>query len=218
MPDAVAKTHDSHGFRQPDVAIAALAERQHGVVSIAQLRALGLGRGAIEHRIKRKRLHRVEPTVYAVGHPVLRIEAQWMTAVLAAGDAAALSHWSAACPWRLQSSVGPRTHVTIPRRRRRPTIAFHFALLPDDEITMWNGIPVTTPGRVLLDLAPHVSLPTLHRMLEAAERLRPWPGPSIPELLDRYPRRAGTPAATSHDSDTARDDAQRTRGPLPLPH
>ncbi len=117
-----------------------------------------------------------------------------MASVLAGGDAAVLSHWSAAILWRLRSGSGPRTHVTIPRRRRNtPTIVFHFAALPDDEVTISNGIPVASPARVILDLAPHLPLSALHRMLEAAERLRPWRGPAIPELLERYPRRSGTP-------------------------
>ena len=117
-----------------------------------------------------------------------------MAAVLASGDGAVLSHWSAASLWRLRSGLGPRTHVTIPRRRRgRPTIALHFALLPSDEVTERNGIPVTTPGRVLLDLAPFLSLAALHRMFEAAERLRPWHGPAMPDLFNRYRGRAGIP-------------------------
>ena len=194
MPDAVARNHDSHGSLQPDLAIAALADRQHGVVSRAQLTALGIRRGAIEHRLRRRRLRRVERTVYAVGHAVLSNEARWMAAVLAAGEGAALSYWSAANLCGLRAGVGPRSHVTVPQKRRgTPTIAFHYSLLPNDEIVKWDGISTTSPGRVILDLAAHLSIPALHRMLEAAERIRPWRGPSIPELLERYPRRAGTP-------------------------
>jgi hypothetical protein len=70
-----------------------------GVVSLAQLRALGLGEGAIKHRVGVGRLHRVHRGVYAVGHRLLRAEGWWLAAVLASGDGAVLSHRSAAAHW-----------------------------------------------------------------------------------------------------------------------
>ncbi len=54
--------------RSLDRAIAQLAARQHGVVTRQQLLALGLGRGAIEARLKGGRLHVVHSGVYLVGH------------------------------------------------------------------------------------------------------------------------------------------------------
>jgi hypothetical protein len=53
----------------PDRGIAVLAGAQHGVVSRRQLFVLGLGRGAIFHRLARGRLHEVHRGVYTVGHP-----------------------------------------------------------------------------------------------------------------------------------------------------
>ena len=51
-----------------------------------------------------------------------------MAAVLAAGEHAALSHWSAATLVRLRIGRGPRSHVTCPRKRRSTDqIAFHEA-------------------------------------------------------------------------------------------
>ncbi|HEV7364051.1 MAG TPA: type IV toxin-antitoxin system AbiEi family antitoxin domain-containing protein, partial [Solirubrobacteraceae bacterium] len=83
--------------------MAALAQRQHGVVSMAQLRALGLERGGIEWRLHRGRLHRVHRGVYAVGHRRVAFRGQLWAAVLACGgiDAAALSHRTAAAVWDL---------------------------------------------------------------------------------------------------------------------
>ncbi len=112
-----------------------------------------------------------------------------MAAVLAAGEGAALSYWSAATLCGMRQGVGPRSHVTSPRERRNSGgITFHCAHLADDEVTVEQGIPVTTPARTLLDLAPLLPSPTLARMIEAA----PWSrGAPLAELLDRYPRRAG---------------------------
>lgn len=197
MPDAFTFPHDSHG--QPrtepaDVAIAGLAKRQFGIVSRAQLLALGLGRGAIEHRVRRKRLHPVFRGVYSLVPGKLGREALWMAAVLAAGPAAALSHWSGAALWAMRSGSGPIPHVTSPlRRQSRPGLKVHCAQLPGDEVTVEQGIPVTVPARVVLDLAPHARPAVLQRMLEKIERLRLYRGSSVAELVDRYPRRAGTP-------------------------
>src|SRR5215207_10956806 len=89
---------------QMDRAIGALAERQHGLVSRAQLLELGLGRRAIEHRLELGRLEPVHRGVYTIGHRLLSRDGRWMAAVLACGPGAVLSHHSAAALWGLRQS------------------------------------------------------------------------------------------------------------------
>lgn len=72
--------------RAVEAAIAALATRQHGVVSRSQLLGLGLGAGAIKHRVALGRLQPLRRGVYALGHRAVRSEAWWMAAVLAGGS------------------------------------------------------------------------------------------------------------------------------------
>src|SRR5215203_7252223 len=72
---------------QMDRAIGALAERQYGLVSRAQLLELGLGRRAIEHRLELGRLEPVHRGVYTIGHRLLSRDGRWMAAVLACGPA-----------------------------------------------------------------------------------------------------------------------------------
>src|SRR5687768_13313065 len=79
-----------------DVRLARLAERQHNLVSLTQLRAVGLGRAAVAKRAATGRLRRIHQGVYAVGHGRLSREGHWMAAVLAYGRSARLSHRSAA--------------------------------------------------------------------------------------------------------------------------
>jgi predicted transcriptional regulator of viral defense system len=50
-----------------DLEVARIAARQHGVVSVEQLHAIGLDKSAISRRLKRGRLHRIYRGVYAVG-------------------------------------------------------------------------------------------------------------------------------------------------------
>lgn len=69
----------------PDIAAAAIAARQHGVVSVGQLRRVGLDKHGVRHRVRVGRLHCVHRGVYALGHLALSAEGRWTAAVLAAG-------------------------------------------------------------------------------------------------------------------------------------
>lgn len=185
-PDMGGKSHT----RGVDATIAALAERQHGVVARRQLLRLGIGRGAIDGRIERGLLHPLHCGVFAVGHRALSQRGRWMAATLACGPKAVLSHQSAAALWAIRPTAKARIDVTVPQQlRSRPGLHPHRAVLPADEITVHDGIPTTTPARTLLDLAAVVPKQTLERALDEAEVLR-LPGPNT--LVDRYPRRRGT--------------------------
>jgi very-short-patch-repair endonuclease len=171
-----------------DVVIAELAARQHGVVARWQLLALGIGRGAIDARILRKRLHPVHRGVYALTPATLEPRSRWMAAVLAAGEGGRLSYWSAASLWQMRPGIGPRSHVTSSRNRRsNHKVTFHRAPLPDDEVTIEQNVPCTTPARTLLDLAPLLPSPILARMIDVA----PDRGAPLAALLERYSRRPG---------------------------
>jgi len=72
------------------------------VISVVQLRQLGLSREAVRHLVRTQRLFRAYRGVYAVGRPDLTPEGRWMAAVLACAEGAALSHVSAAVRQELQ--------------------------------------------------------------------------------------------------------------------
>ena len=182
------------GTRRVDAALAALAGRQHGVVSRAQLAELGIGRGAIARRLEAGRLHPLHRGVYAVGHRALTREGAWMAAVLIA-DGAVLSHRSAAALWGIRPSEQPKVEITASQNLRpRPRLRIHRATLPGDEVTVRRGIPVTTPARTLLDLAAVVPYHHLARAATEAEIRRLSSPTSLADLVARYPRRPGTPA------------------------
>jgi hypothetical protein len=175
-----------------DGAIAALAERQHGVVAHGQLLDLGLGRRAIGHRLACGRLHALHRGVYAVGHRAITREGRWMAAVLASGPGAVLSHRSAAALWNLRISPGTPADVTVRGAlRSRAGIALHRATLASDELTVVGGMPVTTPPRTLLDLAGVVAPRHLERAVNDAEVLRLADAMSLEDLVRRHPRRRG---------------------------
>ena len=155
--------------------VAALAERQHGVVSRAQLIELGLTDSGIARRVRDGRLHRVHQGVYAVGHPTLTPNGRFLAAVVSCGSDAALSHTSAAVLWQVVKERGPRVDVTVPGsggRRRRGAVIIHRSALPASDLTTKDGIPATTPRRTLTDLADILPRRPLERALDEAAYLR----------------------------------------------
>jgi hypothetical protein len=158
-----------------DRAIAAIAGRQHGVVSLEQLRALTLSDRAVRGRVVAGRLHSLHEGVYAVGHTSLTPEGRWMAAVLACGEGAVLSHRSAAILWGLREGGGPRVEVTSRRRvgRTREGILVHWRPgLDASDMTARDGIPCTSVARTLLDLAEALTPDGVERACSRAEALR----------------------------------------------
>jgi predicted transcriptional regulator of viral defense system len=174
--------------------IVALATRQHAVVALSQLEALGLGARGVSHRVKRGTLHRVHRGVYAVGHPLLTREGRWMAAVLACGPGAALSHRSSAFHLGLQRHVRDDIDVTAPNRtgRRKDGIAVHSAATLDvRDITVVDGIPCTTVPRTLLDVAEDGSAREVERLVDRAEVLRLFDMRAVDGVLARADGRRG---------------------------
>src|SRR3954470_17620565 len=140
-----------------DVAVAAVAKRQYGLVTRAQLRSVGVGETGIRQRLRTGRLHRIHRGVYAVGHSVLPARAHYMAAVLACGPGAALSHVAAAAHLGLRASAAAVVDVTVPtrsgRRRQRGIRLHRSGRLTADDVTVHERIPTTTVARTLLDLA-----------------------------------------------------------------
>lgn len=212
-----------------DVRIAEIARRQHGVVSVAQLRRAGISDDAARARTQAGRLHRIHRGVYAVGHMGLSSEGRFMAAVLAVGQGphreeesvlghwgAAVSHRCAASLWGLLSAEGSLCDVVVSGvggRKRRAGIRVHRSIsLVSLDVTLRRGIPVTTPGRTLADL----------RRAKATGRS----GVVRARELRRAVRQAnvlGLPVEDDHSTDRTRSDLEAAflglcrRHRLPLP-
>ncbi|HEX4110664.1 MAG TPA: type IV toxin-antitoxin system AbiEi family antitoxin domain-containing protein [Solirubrobacteraceae bacterium] len=159
-----------------DREIARLAERQHGVVHVDDLHALGLTNSAISRRVDAGRLHRKGPRTYAVGHEALSEKGEWMAAVLTVGPKAAwLSGVSAAqfrAVWR--GAPPPRLEVltTSQRGRTIPSLQVVRARRVDPrDVTVIDGIPVVTVPRLLVELSATLTAGQLANVIhEAAYR------------------------------------------------
>ena len=151
---------------------------------------------AIERRIAARRLTRVRRGVYRVG-PIAQSLERDMAAVLAVGPGAALSHRSAAALHQLlpyPATDGPvELTVTGSDRGTKPGIRLHRTKhLPGDEVMRLNRIPVTTPARTIIDVAPTLRPAELEQLLAEAHRKRL--ARRLDTLVARYPRRPGVPA------------------------
>jgi very-short-patch-repair endonuclease len=94
-----------------------------------------------------------------------------------ANEPAVASHITAAWIWGLLRTRPGTFHLSAPtRRHRKEKVVVHFARLETDDGTTVDGIPVTSPGRTVLDLAPEKSWRDLGRFLRHLDD---------DELLDR---------------------------------
>ncbi len=174
---------------------AALARRQYGVVTRAQLIAAGVGETGIEERVRTHRLLRLHRGVYALGHRELKGEGHWMAAVLACGPGAVLSHASAAAHWNIRVSASSYVDVTVPTRAgrmKRKGLRIHRSgRLGPTQVTMHEGIPVTTLARTLLDLADILNLQGLKRAIHEADYLRLLDMTALIAVVESNPGRRG---------------------------
>jgi very-short-patch-repair endonuclease len=198
---------------RPDALVLAMAARRHGVITTPQLAQAGLSKDAVAGRVGAGWLRRLHRGVYLVG-PLEAPLTRAMAAVAAYGDAAFLSHATAAVLWGLRLPEAGVMHVTVSGRpaHGREGIHVHRARLHWRDVTQRNGIPVTSPARTLLDLAATIPTRDLARAVEEAQIHRLASDRSLNEQFSRYPRHRGTgPLKRARRTDPAltRSEAER---------
>jgi hypothetical protein len=190
----IAEVHESAQTNW-DTEIARIAAAQYGVITARQLMAVGLGRAAITARRRRGYLIDLFRGVYAVAYKPVTPHGTWMAATLACGQGAVLSHAAAAALWGIRPSASAKIDVTVPGRagRTRPDLRVHRAgaLLPN-QITEHAGIPCTTVGRTIIDLAAGHPQNTVEYAIHQAETLRIFNRDEVVAALDAAPSRPGS--------------------------
>jgi hypothetical protein len=138
--------------------IAAIAGRQQRNISREQLLELGVGTGAIAHRLRAGRLHREHAGVYAVGTPARTALERSAAAILACGPGSALSHMAALALWGFSKRWPAVLEVSTPNDRRPSGLIVHRSVpLGPREIRTHLGIRTTSPARTVLDCARALS-------------------------------------------------------------
>jgi hypothetical protein len=178
-----------------DRLMSAIAARRHGVLSRVVLLQAGVAPGTIDDRLRQRRLVSLHRGVYGLGHAQLTDEGWRLAAVDAYGSAAALSHASAAALWGIGEGPLFPVHVSLAKRGgvsgHDRTVPHRRMRLDDEDVTVRDGIRVTTVARTVLDLAALVRGRRLEQVVRRASRLRLFDLREQQIVLDRHPRQPG---------------------------
>jgi very-short-patch-repair endonuclease len=152
----------------PELELRALARRQHGVFTLAQLLECGYTRPFVRRRLAAGTWEEVVPRVYGVAatRPLDWRQHQMALTLATGGVTAGLPatavHGLAGPPPR------PEVVVVRPTRRGGDAIVHTTSELDPVDITNVDGIPVTTVSRTLIDLGTRLPRPLFEDMLDTA--------------------------------------------------
>lgn len=179
-----------------------IARTQHALVTHDQALAAGLTPSQIRRRHRSDEWSVVRPRVYAItGAPPT-----WMQAVAAVAlctqPGAWIAHHTAAALWGLQGAEADAIHVvtSLDRRVRLQGVEGHRsgALFTADLATR-QRIPVTTPGRALVDISSRLSYRQLGTAIDDAIRRRILSLSSLRQCVGRLTEAPGRRLAMLHE-------------------
>ena len=142
--------------------LVALAEEQDGLLTTDQARQAGFTNSVLARLVQRGRIERTARGVYRVSYiPPGRFSQHreavlWAKANRGPSDVA-LSHATALVVYGISDANPQLIHLTVPRsarlRRQKPKgVVVHRQDLSPEEITVEEGIPLTTISRTVADL------------------------------------------------------------------
>lgn len=185
-----------------------VAGQQLELITSEQLRAAGVGRGIVRTRRRQRTLHVVHQGVYHLGTGVMGPGANELAAVLACGPGACVRRRSAAAAFRFADAWSGDVEVVVPGRncRSRPGIAVERVhVLHALDHGEFNGLPITSPARTLIDFASVASADELEQAIGETYALTLV---TERELRAAIERNAGRPGVAA-----LRAELDRTGGP-----
>jgi predicted transcriptional regulator of viral defense system len=131
-----------------------VAEQQAGYFTATQARQSGFSHSLLSYHAGTGRFERVRPRVYRLVHFPASPHEDLYVAWLQAGPHSVISHDSALALYDLSDLLPDQIHVTVPRTasRRRPKLRLHTRRLEPEDVTRYEGLPVTTVLRTLVDV------------------------------------------------------------------
>ena len=159
--------------RSASASLATVAHRQHGVFTRRQAIEAGYALGQIDHRVQTNEWVAVDHGVYRAA----QTPTSWLQRLMAAclAGPAVASHRAAAELWGFPGYATGLIEVTAVRhKRRKPSdVVWHETVRLDErQATVLEGVPVTRPGRTIIDLGAVVDVTTLLHALDDALRRR----------------------------------------------
>jgi len=177
-----------------DAHVREIAAGQGDLVAAWQLAAAGWSLSAIHHCRRHHGWRTVHRGVYAVGYAPLTRRQLWIAATLTTPDSV-LSHASAAACYGSRSFEGAFEVVTRPGsggpRRLGRLLACRSNTL-EGNTAVYEGIPITTPERTVIDLAAQLDKKATGRLFRETLRLGLATVPSLSIVLKRHPGARGT--------------------------
>lgn len=168
-----------------------LVKGQHGVLSLYQLKGLGVTKASIQAHLRARRWQRMLPRVYATFTGPPSREARLQAAVLYGGPSAMLSHRTAAEEWGMLSiDDSAPVHVTVPYTcsavSQPPLVMVHRSRAHE---YLWVDAdpPRTAQHDTAIDLA--MSEPLARDAADVLAALANKSGLSVGQLMDRVGKR-----------------------------
>lgn len=160
-----------------------VANGQYGFVTTDDARALGVNPLRLQDLARRGAAEKVGHGLYRlIAVPASPLDAYMEATLWPHGTRGVLSHETALDLHELGDVNPAQIHVTVPRafrpRREIPKLyVLHRRDLAEQEKTLYEGIPIVTPFRAILDgIEGHLGARLLGQGIESAERrglLRP---------------------------------------------
>jgi predicted transcriptional regulator of viral defense system len=142
--------------------LVALAEENDGLVTAEQARSAGFTDSVLARLVQRERIERIARGVYRIPYFPPDRFSQYREAVLWAKanrgpDSVAISHATALAVYGISDANPSLIHLTVPKstrlRREKPkNVVVHHDDLTKDDITVQEGLPLTTISKTVTDL------------------------------------------------------------------
>jgi hypothetical protein len=168
-----------------------LAATQSDLVATWQLIRAGWTEKAVRHHAERQGWRCVHSGVYALTQAPLSERQRRLAATLTAPNTF-LSHFSAAAHYGIRQFDRGCETVVRPGRcgpKRRAGLLVRYSTTLAGDVGNFDGIPITSPERTLIDLAAHTD-PA--RALREARRLKLATPYSLAVSLEKHRKRRGT--------------------------
>jgi very-short-patch-repair endonuclease len=126
--------------------------------------------------------------VFVVGHDARGEFGRETDALLSVREGAVLSYWSAAALWGLWAPAPQMIEVTVDDApaARNPGVQVHRTrILESRDVRIKHGLPVTSPARTLLDIAPTATDRQLEIAFDRAITERTLKPSHVRDVLDR---------------------------------
>jgi predicted transcriptional regulator of viral defense system len=160
LSEMIQQMHDTMPNKPDHADLFNIAAGQQGYFTSEQAREAGFSRDLLSYHASTGRFIRVQRGLYRFrdypSSPNEKVMAAWLTT---GKDNAVVSHESALELLNLSGAISNSVHLTVPRSRRYlrstkgTTIHTTNRPLPREDITIRDGIRITSPVRTILDAA-----------------------------------------------------------------